>query len=41
MIRRRRLILAALIAMALLLALLGVALDGAGRVRTLGRLAPG
>jgi hypothetical protein len=37
--RRHRLILAALIAVALVLALLGVVFDGAGRVRTLGRVA--
>jgi hypothetical protein len=39
--RRHRLILAALIAAALVLALLGVVLDGAGRVRSLGRVAAG
>jgi hypothetical protein len=39
--RRHRFVLAALIAAALVLALLGVVLDGAGRVKTLGRLAAG
>ena len=39
--RRHRLFLTALILAALVLALLGVVLDGAGRVRTLGRLATG
>lgn len=37
--RRYRLILTALIVAALVLALLGVVIDGAGRVRSLGRLA--
>ena len=37
--RRHRLLLTALIIAALVLALLGVVLDGAGRVKTLGRLA--
>ena len=37
--RRHRLLLTALVIAALVLALLGVVLDGAGRVRTLGRLA--
>jgi hypothetical protein len=39
--RRHRLLLTALVIAALVLALLGVVLDGAGRVRTLGRLATG
>jgi hypothetical protein len=39
--RRHRLMLTALILAALVLALLGVVLDGTGRVRTLGRLAVG
>ncbi len=39
--RRHRLILTALIIAALVLALLGVVLDGTGRVRSLGRLAFG
>ena len=37
--RRHRLFLTVLILATLVLALLGVVLDGAGRVRTLGRLA--
>jgi len=37
--RRHRLFLTVLILAALVLALLGVVLDGAGRVKTLGRLA--